>query len=1308
MTKMSINESGNKVKGEIRVKKIISARVIGGMAAMLLVVASIIGLNQQTDTAQAAATGTINLVNNWSKLSTATSPSKLATGYGGTTPSYVGSGKSLYATYTSTGRHIMTGSNQLIIEVVDADLNDAIVKSTMVLLKGGHTSSSTLITNYKVGNNSSSEDEYAIPIIDNNSDGIVNGQDLSFACRWLGSGYHDEGALGGSTDPETKTGIDTGFYSAVAGGVAGSTAATALSTPDSLLDGTVLKNGGTGGTVADVLTDARAATTTLGQNTNVRTDMTVDRGGVTTDEDALMGLFNAAPKCSTGTSSKVSVSLAGSAGDPILGVSAQITIATPSSIVDASLIFDHGTAYHGTPDAATNDNEAATAAAANTIAGLVQWKTSRINTTTVKVWSGVVSESNAINILLTETGRNTGVFNGLVNLFDNENTAMPLGMAVSQADDTTDAASILATAYVGSFGNTHAESPCADDCAAGLNRAATSDTSTLAVKDGGTVYAEYIDADDADANTSQKRQITAKVDATTPTVEINSPAHSSENQTRTPTFSLTATEAASGLDVSGALLILQEGAETNNSGEDGSVGANGTDVMSTSDLHDGAGDDDGNGGEWLTSSIFALTGGDITLGSSVDEASSPVTRTAASVTVNRGTSTDGVSSLTYTYTPSSALPLGAATPVDHWIDFQGVATDLAGNVGYTDSDSSVSAGVLNKFGASHIKIDQKLPSISAAYTGWWWDTSIDSKNKTHKHTSTKANSMVVEFDGNITGIDATDFQITFDDGTTHTPSEAVIYTALPTQVFLTLAASMPADDTPKVALVGSVSDIAGNSTSSGSLAGATDKIHPSVTATLSGGTGTGTGALETANDLTKSTIVVTVTTDEELVSNPKVDVYDLGMAGAGGDAENAYKGTCGVVNTCGADSSNVLVDGYNIRTLNVAADPPVTSFTQDRNGADQGNDGFSTATASSTSAGVILDASMTAQGTKTFKYTINAANGSPGTDGEKTVVITATDKATQGNITIHGSISSTSSYLRFMLDDTAPVLAITPAADSTTTQTKPYIVLDYSAEEATKVTLNTATLDGVDISGELSTTDNKKFYYVPTTDLAAGSHTIVAKATDFAGTVSSIQTKKFTVAARKDFKLSLLAGWNAKSVPSDPVDPSIDSVFSNAGVDMVLSYSDHTWSSATKDAESGKFVGSLSEIHSGHGYWIHNNNFESQSVALVGPVAPSAGSPPAVVTIPTVAGWNFVGVSDVTRANTEGADGTTIDTAGDYFGDLKDAVLGGHDIVYSYDTTNLKFVEVLQGGNVSTGQGLWIYIVPAADGSILPIVPPAP
>ena len=1282
-----------KVKGENRVKKIISARVLGGMAAMMLVVASIVGFNQQTDTAQAAATGSINLVNNWSKLSTATSPSKLASLYGGTTPSYVGSGKSLYATYTSSGRHIMSGSNQLVIEVVDSDLNAAVVKSTIVLLKGGHSNSSTLITSYDA-EQASGDNEKAIPIIDTNGDGVITGADLTFACRWLGSGYSEGAAT-------SNDGIPTPFYD-------GTYAPTARATADSLLDGTSIKNGPTGATSANVITDATAGTTALGRD-GVLSDMTLSDKDLA--RDVVMGNFNKSPKCSAATSSLIALTVS-DAGDPDAnggnGRSAIFSI-----ITGTNAIADHSSKGYIPGGAVANaaDTDGTTQ---NVVAGLVQWKTSRVNTTTASVWSGVVSSSNAINILLTETGRNTGVFNGIVNLFDNENTEMPFGMAgdVGVVVSATGDQSAWPT---GSFGQLVGGATCSGDCATGLGRGGHSVTSTLAVKDGGTVYAKYVDAADADGNTSQSRQVTAKIDATVPSVAINSPAHGSENQTRTPAFSVTATEAASGLDVSGALLIVQEGAETDNgTGEDGAVGAtNGIDVMTTSTIHSGntctarGSGVDCAGGDWLVSSLHTLSGGDITLSTSTDEDGvSPATRVASSVTVNRGTASDGVSSLTYTYTPSSALPLGANTPVDHWIDFQGVATDLSGNVGYTDSNSTASAGVLAKYGAHHIKIDQKLPSLSAAYTGWWWDTSIDSANKTHKHTSTKANTLVVEFDGNITGIDATDFQITFDDGTTHTPTEAVIHSALPTQVFLALGASMSADNTPKVSLVGSVADIAGNSTSTGSLAGATDKIHPTVTATLSGGTGTGTGALETTADLTKSSIVLTVTSDEELVSNPKVDVYDLGMAKAG-QTGNEYSGACGAVSTCGFGGSAIEVTNYNVRTLNKSLSTPVDTWDKDGNGVTRTNP-TSSSTVDGQSAGVILDASMTAQGTKTFKYTINAASGTPGTDGDKTVVVTAKDKATAANITIHGSISSSASYLLFNLDDTAPALAITPAAGSTTTQTKPYIVLDYSSGEDNKVTINTATLDGTSIAADLSTTDNKKFYYVPSAALTAGVHKIVAKATDYAGNASSESSKEFTVAARKDFKLTLLAGWNAKSVPSDPVDPSIDSVFSNAGVDMVLTYNDHQWSSATKDSGSGKFVGSLTSIHSGHGYWVHNNNFASQSVALVGPVEPSAGSPPAVVTIPTVAGWNFVGVTDVTRANTEGSDGTAIKTANLYFGNLKDNVAGGHDIVYSYDTTNLKFAEVAHGTNVSTGEGLWIYIVPGSDGSILPIVPPAP
>jgi len=1282
-----------KVKGEYRVKNIISARVLGGMAAIMLVVASFIGLNSTTDTAEAAATGSINLVNNWSNLSTAASPSKLDAAYGGTTPSYVGSGKSVYATYTSTGRHIMTGSNQLVIAVVDSDLNAAIVKSTVVVLAGGHSSSTTLITNYQEDWNQDGKNDYAIPIIDTNSDGVITGADLTFACRWIGSGMLDL-ADGGTAD----------FAAYSIAGDSATSVLTTKSTLPTLLDGTSIKGGATGATLANIQTDASASTIALGGIKKSASDgMNLSNAAVAAlGHDVIMGHFNEAPICSAATSSLISLSV-GNAGDPANNVSGAITVQTGTgAIEEATLLWCAGNS--GGTGSCAGDTKAST----NTVAGLIQWKTSRINTTTAKVWSGVVSSSNAIDVLLTETGRNTGVFNGIVNVFDNENTAMPLGMALNNSGDTTNASTTLATAYFGSFGNTNAEAPCADDCANGAGRAGSSLTSTIAVKDGGTVYARYVDASDADANANQNRDVTAKIDATVPTVTINSPIDGSENQTRTPAFSITATEAASGLDVSGALLILQEGDEQDSSGEDNKVGGNGVDVITTSAIHNAAGNDVAKGGNWLDASIHALSGGDITLGVSTNKDSG--TLTASSVTVNRGTSADGVSSLTYTYTPSTALPIGAATPVNHWIDFQAIATDLSGNVAYSDSSSTVSAGVLEKYGSHHIKIDQSLPSISAAYTGWWWDTSIGAIDKTHKHTSTKANALVVEFDGNVKDIDATDFQITFDDGTTHTPTAAEIQSSLPTMVFLTLGASMPANDTPKVALAGSVSDIAGNATSTGSIAGATDKIHPTVTATLSGGSGTGTAAGEGVNELTKTTMVLTVTSDEELVSNPKVDVYDLGMAKAGGGGNggsadsNGYKGPCGVVSTCGA-GAEVDVDDYNIRTLVTGASPS-ESFITDANG--DARTPVSSGTVDATSAAVILDAAMTAQGTKTFKYTITSASGSPGIDGDKTVVVTAKDKATTANIRIHGSISSTTNQLKFRLDDSVPSLSITPADKSTTTQTKPYIVIDYSTGELSKVTINTATLDGVDITGSLSTTDNKKFYYVPSADLAAGSHTIVAKATDIAGNAATEQTKKFTVAARKDFSLTLLAGWNSKSVPSDPVNPAVDSVFSNAGVDMVLAYVDHSWVSATKDAGSGKFVGSLSEVHSGHGYWVHNNNFESQAVALVGPVEPSAGSPPAVVTIPTSAGWNFVGVTDVSRANTEGTDGTAITTQALYFGDLTDTTPGGHDIVYSYNTTTLSFVEVASGTNVSTGEGLWIYIVPEADGSILPIVPPSP
>ena len=60
-----------------------------------------------------------------------------------------------------------------------------------------------------------------------------------------------------------------------------------------------------------------------------------------------------------------------------------------------------------------------------------------------------------------------------------------------------------------------------------------------------------------------------------------------------------------------------------------------------------------------------------------------------------------------------------------------------------------------------------------------------------------------------------------------------------------------------------------------------------------------------------------------------------------------------------------------------------------------------------------------------------------------------------------------------------------------------------------------------------------------------------------------------TKSARTDFKMTLYAGWNLISVPSDPVDNTLANVFSNAGIKQVVTYSATTpkqpWRIASQD-----------------------------------------------------------------------------------------------------------------------------------------------
>jgi hypothetical protein len=284
-----------------------------------------------------------------------------------------------------------------------------------------------------------------------------------------------------------------------------------------------------------------------------------------------------------------------------------------------------------------------------------------------------------------------------------------------------------------------------------------------------------------------------------------------------------------------------------------------------------------------------------------------------------------------------------------------------------------------------------------------------------------------------------------------------------------------------------------------------------------------------------------------------------------------------------------------------------------------------------------------------------------------------------------------------------------------TTQSNPFLTTDYSADQSS-LTVTSATLDGVDVTAHVvASADSKKFFFQPTTALTDASHTYVIKVTDAAGNTLATTTT-FTKSARTDFVIELFAGWNAISVPSNPVDASIGSVFSNAGVKQVIAYDASTpaqpWRIASKvdGSFSSQTNPGLTSVHAGHGYWVETGDFEDQKVALQGPTGPGDARP-GLTTIPTGNGWNFVGVVDQSRTQTQAGDrGNTLTRATSAtatedvdFDSYLSTVNQGR--AYTFDTVTSEF-QVENGADlVKIGSGIWVFISPQQNGKLPHIVP---
>ena len=656
--------------------------------------------------------------------------------------------------------------------------------------------------------------------------------------------------------------------------------------------------------------------------------------------------------------------------------------------------------------------------------------------------------------------------------------------------------------------------------------------------------------------------------------------------------------------------------------------------------------------------------------------------------------------------------------LNNQIDFQGMVLDIAGNVGFSDSDATGPTfihdygtkqsdrkpgryNVLGWYSRHIISIDQQDPRLWRSVTGFYGEDDDDKP-------VANGRGVMLLFDGAIDSdsVSTSTFKVQLDAVAGADPADAVVsdVSVVGDSVYLLLAEVLAPDATPKVSLnIGRVvRDPAGNALSSNdSLDGAdgdrdiesNDGIPPTLTLALSDGSATGTGD-EGPTKLTKESIIVRITSNEDLQGAPDVSFLCKGFT---------WVDTMG--NTVATD--DVTHDADDFVSNRRGKRQPTASGSFEPN-TEIGTCGDADSTR------LVADSIGTySRPGNTWEYqwrnpSEESTTNSHLPDGDVTVVVFGRDQSPwsdeneeNGTINSHNWGATTAV---FELDSVlgAPTNSqfgsVQPVEDSDVFESRPFVLLTF--KDASTVSIDSFKIDGT--AQEISSLGNNRFLYWPES-LSFGKHKVEVEAADAAANTEDF-SYEFTVKQRSAFIVELLAGWNAVSVPAMPVNPAIDSVFTITQVDQVVGWDSNTpdapWRIATKVdgvwTTNSEFA-PLHTIEAGKGYWVHAGGFVDQAVMLSGvPDREDAASAPGgPVGISTIKGWNFVGVVDTDGDQTQDGDfgEKLMDsqnaevTAGNYLRTFKQA--------YTWDPIKSQFNVIESGDAMEIGDGVWVYY---ADG----------
>ncbi len=636
---------------------------------------------------------------------------------------------------------------------------------------------------------------------------------------------------------------------------------------------------------------------------------------------------------------------------------------------------------------------------------------------------------------------------------------------------------------------------------------------------------------------------------------------------------------------------------------------------------------------------------------------------------------------------------------NHQIDFQAFVRDLAGNIGFSDSDATqplfindlgtkledrdldAEDDVIGMFRRHIVYLDGVDPvwDEDRSVTGFY---GVDGDDAPIVDRS----GVMIVFDGPVdpSSIDTETFTVGLDDDSFESVTDVAVEDEL---VFLKLASELPSDATPTISIADghSVLDLAQNVTRSDELDDfdANDGITPVFSVDLSGGSGVGSGS-EGPSRLTNDTMNIKITSDEEIAGAPNVSVVCSNIKWTVDDKDTPDDASDDDVGDAALYQSN--------RTGTSIASDRDDMMTVDDFSC--GGSGFD-----------LREARALTRPGETWEYVWrNSSEGNDARvpDGVATVVIWGRDRSTY---TAHDSSDTHQNWgsanASFTFDDTfiSPLESAggeVQPGDAEVDEVRPFVLLDFAGEPTT-VRVTELSVDGSDVLDLLEDIGDNRFLYWPET-LSYGDHRVVFSARDAADN-DDVKNEEFVfkVTARDDYKIRFVAGWNAISFPADPVDTALESVFSADDVDRVIGWDATSvtgpWSIATK--VDGVWMTSedfapLTDVHARYGYWVHSTGFIDVSVSLRGPLSRETSEYPGVVDIPTDDGWNFVGVVDQDGDQTEDHFGAALQDSDGSDVPAKD-YLSGFSKAYTWDEIGNRYAILGADDPMVIGDGVWVY-----------------